>query len=342
MASSAEIRPEVQGEIENQARIGTVPFSGGYLLGIDGGGTKTHAVIADADCRMIAEGMSGGSNPVRLGVDEASRNIVEAVTDACREAGIRLDEIRAGCAALAGISQRIHFDAMKESLDLRLGIPNLQLVLDAEAALTGALDGQPGIVVIAGTGSIALGVNAEGQRARSGGLGPTLSDEGSAYDIARQALRAVVRSYDGRSPATVLTERLLDRLGVRTPAELPSVVYGDDDSESVEIASLADVVTEAASDGDQVAREILLSAGRELGRLVASVVERLGMGTRAFRVACVGSVFKSAPVVLDAFREAVAGFAPRATVGKPLLSPAMGAVRLARESLWPQSIPKQS
>src|SRR5262249_44790254 len=153
-----------------------------------------------------------------------------------------------------------------------------------------ALGGQPGVVVIAGTGSIALGVNAAGKTARSGGWGPTLSDEGSAYDIARRALRAVVASFDGRSEKKVLNERWVERLGVQTPAELPTVVYSEE-SESVEIASLADIVTEAAGDGDQVAREILTSAGKDLGRLATSVIERLGMRNDTFRVAVVGTVF---------------------------------------------------
>jgi N-acetylglucosamine kinase-like BadF-type ATPase len=331
MASSAEIQPGGPGQIHHPAQITAMTVMNGYFLGVDGGGTKTHAVISDADCHLIAEGLSGGSNPVRLSVDEASRNIEEAIAEACRHAGLRLEEITAGCAALAGISQPIHFQAMKESLD-RLGIPNLRLVIDADAALTGALDGQSGVVVIAGTGSIALGVNSEGRTARSGGWGPTLSDEGSAYDIARHALRAVVASFDGRSEKTVLTERLLERLGVQTPAELPSVVYSEE-SESVEIASLADIVTEAARDGDEVARNILESAGKELGRLATSVIERLGMRSCGFRVAFVGTVFKSAPPVLAAFRDAVVRYAPGAIVSPPLLSPALGAAKLAVESV---------
>ncbi|HET9533315.1 MAG TPA: BadF/BadG/BcrA/BcrD ATPase family protein, partial [Blastocatellia bacterium] len=229
----------------------------------------------------------------------------------------------------AGTSHPIHYHTMKDSLDRALRIKNLQLVTDAQAALSGALDRQPGIVVVAGTGSIAMGVNSAGEEARAGGWGPTLGDEGSGYDIARRALKAVMASFDGRSPQTVLTERFCKELGIATTADLPGVIYNSD-SETIEIASLALIVDEAAREGDIVAREILEQAGRELGGLAVSVIERLGLRSESFLVACVGSVFRSGEIVLKPFREVVLGVAPGARVGPPLFSPTIGAVKLAR------------
>jgi N-acetylglucosamine kinase-like BadF-type ATPase len=301
-----------------------------FLLGIDGGGTKTYAVITDSSWQIIGEGFSGAANPLRVGLEDAVRHIDQAVADACAEAGIEIGDIDSACAAIAGINHPIHYHTMKDALDAALQIAGLELVTDARAALEGALDGKPGVVVIAGTGSIAIGVNEKGEQARAGGFGPTLSDEGSGYYIAQRALKAVVSSFDGRSPRTTLAERICKRLGVAGPSDLPGVIYNSD-SEPVEIAPLAELVDQAAQEGDEVAQQILTSAGRELGRLASSVIEKLGLSSRAFRVACVGSVFRSGEIVLQPLREAVLTVAPQAEVGPPLYPPAIGAARLANE-----------
>jgi glucosamine kinase len=301
-----------------------------YFLGIDGGGTKTHAIIADAFCRVIGEGVSGASNPLRAGLRDAVSHIECAVAEAALRARVKLEQITSACAAIAGVNHSIHYHTMKDALNQALALDNLHLVTDARAALEGALDGQPGVVIIAGTGSIAMGVNADRQQVRSGGWGPTLGDEGSGYDIARRALRAIASSFDGRSRQTVLSERFCQRLGIATTADLPGVIYNSD-SEPVEIASLAELVAEAASEGDEVACEILREAGRELAGLAASVIERLGMRSDEFRVACVGSVFKSGEVVWSSLRQAICAVARGAEVGPPLFPPTIGAVKLAQE-----------
>lgn len=312
------------------ARNQRAPYGEKYLLGIDGGGTKTHAVITDSSFRVLGEGFSGAANPLRVGLEEAVRHIEQAVVDACAQAGIEVDDVDSACAAIAGINHPIHFHTLSDALNEALQIGGLELVTDARAALKGALDGGAGVVVIAGTGSIAIGVNHEGQRARAGGFGPTLSDEGSGYYIAQRALKAVVSSFDGRSPRTMLAERICNRLGVANPSDLPGVIYNSD-SEPVDIAPLAELVDEAAREGDEVARRILTSAGRELGKLASSVIEKLGLGQREFRVACVGSVFRSGELVLEPLREAVHAVAPCAEIGLPLYPPAIGAAKLANE-----------
>ena len=300
------------------------------FLGIDGGGTKTHAVITDSSFSVIGQGFSGAANPLRAGLEEAVSHVEQAVSDACEQAGIELEDIDSACAAIAGINHPIHYHTMKDALDDALRIAGLDLVTDARAALEGALDGKPGVVVIAGTGSIAMGINQTGRQARAGGFGPTLSDEGSGYDIARGALQAVVSAFDDRSTKTSLTELICSKLGVASPSDLPGVIYNSD-SEPVDIAHLAELVDEAARSGDEVAREILAAAGRDLGRLAISVIEKLDLSALEFRVACVGSVFRSGEFVLAPLREAVLAAAPRAQIGPPLYSPAIGAAKLAKE-----------
>jgi glucosamine kinase len=300
-----------------------------FYLGVDGGGTKTHAVITDFDLNVVGEGQSPASNPLRVGLEEAISNINLAIAEACAQAGIRLDCISGACIALAGIGHPIHFHTLKDALSRALGINNLQLVTDVRAALQGALDGRPGVVIVAGTGSIAYGINQAGEEARSGGWGPTISDEGSGYDIARRALKAVIASFDGRSPKTSLTEMICQKLGIASPADIPGVIYNSD-LEPVEIANLASLVTMAARDGDQVARQILAEAGSELARLAISVIERLKLQSTAFRVACVGSVFNSGEFVLAPLRKAILEVAPKAEIGPPSAPPAIGAAKLAK------------
>lgn len=301
-----------------------------YFLGVDGGGTLTRAVITDASLNNLGEAAGSASNPLRVGFDEAVSHITKVVNEACAQAGINRDNITTACIALAGISQPVHYNTMKDALFTALGLQNILLVTDAEAALAGALDSQPGVVIIAGTGSIAIGMNERGQQSRSGGWGPTLADEGSAYDIARRALRAIAASLDRRAPRTLLTEGICARLGINYPADLPRVIY---DNNEMDISSLAEVVSETAQRGDAVAREILASAGRELGALAASVIEKLGMRNEQFRVACVGGVFKSGECLLAPLRDTVLKIAPSADVGLPLFPPTIGAAKIARKQM---------
>jgi len=211
------------------------------------------------------------------------------------------------------------------------GPENFLLTTDAEIALAGATDCQPGLVIISGTGSIAYGMNAQGQRARSGGWGPTFGDEGSGYDIARRALVAVASSFDGRLQPTALSERICRYFGIETPAELPPLIY--DNEKGINIAALSEVVIEAAREGDAIATTILREAGVELARAVVAVIGRLHMQRDEFRVAYVGGVFSAGDLILQPIRERVAQIAPRATVAPPLFPPTIGAIKLVMMKL---------
>ena len=300
-----------------------------HFLGVDGGGTKTLAILTDARLRVIGKGLSGPSNPHRVGWKEAVANIRTAVMQALQDAGLHLSDVSAAGLGIAGVSHPIHYHTMRDALDRALGLEHMELVTDAKAALAGALDGKPGVIVIAGTGSIALGMNAAGEEARSGGYGPTFSDEGSGYDISRRALKAIAASFDGRSPQTLLTERITRELGVTSAADLPSVIYSND-ARPPKIASLAKLVAAAAREGDPVARQILAEAGAELGALAVAVIQRLGLQDQAFGVAYVGSVFNSGGDLFEPFRRAILQAAPRAEIREPLYPPTIGAVKLAQ------------
>jgi N-acetylglucosamine kinase len=313
-----------------------------FVIGVDGGGTKTAALLTDARLVPLGRGWSGPANFLRVGLETAVASVLAAIQQACGQAGVTLSEITALGIGLGGVDHPTHHRRMREALSAALNAPpkqrggvvapvrwgpeNLLLTTDADIALAGATDCQPGIVIISGTGSIAYGMNSRGQRARSGGWGPTFGDEGSGYDIARRALRAVVSSYDGRLQPTLLSDRICRHFGIESPADLPPLIYGN---ERVNIASLTELVIETARDGDTIAQHILRDAADELARAVIAVIRRLRMQQDEFRVCYVGSVFLAGEMILTPLGERVRAVAPRAILAPPLFPPTVGAIKLA-------------
>src|ERR1041385_2690240 len=171
------------------------------VVGVDGGGTQTRAAVLN-NGRVLGEGSAGPSNPLRVGIGNGATAIREAVDKACAAATIHRDDLVAAGVGLAGIRRKDVRARMHDALVQTLGIKNVELVSDGDIALYGATDGRPGIVVISGTGSIAVGMNRQGKRAYAGGWGPVAGDEGSGSWIARRALEAVARGGDERGPRT--------------------------------------------------------------------------------------------------------------------------------------------
>lgn len=312
-----------------------------YRLGVDGGGTKTHAVVTDERLSVLGTGYGGPGNFLRVGLERATGSVMTAIERALRESQLTIDRIDLGGIGLAGVQHAAHYRWMQEALskalaELESDIPGGRpwdehrwfLTTDAESALAGATEGKSGVVIISGTGSIAYGMSRSGERARSGGWGPTFGDEGSGHDIARRALMAAVAAYDGREKPTILTEKICAWYGIDSPEELPRIIYDREHREG-SIAPLSRVVEEAALEGDEVAQGILRDAGRELSRAVTAVIERLQMTSEQFRVCYVGSVFNAGEVILSPIREAVREVAPLAEVSPPLFDPAIGAIILA-------------
>jgi N-acetylglucosamine kinase-like BadF-type ATPase len=211
-----------------------------------------------------------------------------------------------------------------------LPISEITLETDARVALAGATGNRAGVVIIAGTGSIACGINSRGRFARAGGWGPAMGDEGSGSYIGRRALESVLMSYDYRGEPTSMMEPILRHFGVSSPPELPPVIYDDPESAMREIAQLSKIAVEAAREGDKVAREILKDAAKALAVATIAVIEQLRMERDEFQVAYVGGVFEAGELILDPLREEIHGFAPRAEVAPPIDPPVIGAARMAK------------
>ncbi|MCM3873582.1 MAG: hypothetical protein ND895_23095 [Pyrinomonadaceae bacterium] len=300
------------------------------VVGVDGGGSKTHAVVVDAEGRIMGEGRSGPSNPLRVGVTRAAAAVREAIDKACEAAQVRCEDILAAEIGLAGARRTELRERVREALS-KLGIADVEVVGDADIALYGATDGEPGVVVIAGTGSICCGVNARGKRNCAGGWGPVAGDEGGGAWIARRALRAIAHASDGRGPKTSLMAAACAYFHVTTPEDLATAIYAPTMTNE-RLAGFGKQVVEAAKAKDQVAREIMTEAGSELGLVVSAVIRNLKLETERFQVAYVGGVFAAGgDLVLGPMCERILQIAPMAFVAPPRMSPSLAAARMARE-----------
>jgi N-acetylglucosamine kinase-like BadF-type ATPase len=295
------------------------------FLGVDGGQSSTTAVIGDEHGKTIGWATAGPCNHV--GAAEARvkflRVMRECISQAAERAGIDSVDGRwpfeAACLGMSGGT------ADKSALLHELLISDyIQITDDPNIALAGATGGKPGIVVIAGTGSIAFGQNARGETARAGGWGFIFGDEGSAFDIARQGLRAIMREYEGWGGHTALTPAYLAATGAADPSELLHLFYKPEWPRS-RVAQLAKIVDRTAEEGDPVAAGVMHLAAQQLAMFATSVQRQLFAKDDAVRTSYVGGVFTSR-LLLERFRSLVSletEFAP------PAHGPATGALILA-------------
>ncbi|HMC21188.1 MAG TPA: BadF/BadG/BcrA/BcrD ATPase family protein [Thermoanaerobaculia bacterium] len=298
-----------------------------YFLGVDGGASKTAALVTDDKGKNLGDGVAGPSNHLRVGIETAARNIERAVNKALVTADVASREIVWAYCGIAGAAHPAHRQEIVDSLNIFFPRGNFTVDNDARIALTGAIGFGAGVVVIAGTGSVAYGRNEAGEEARAGGWGPILGDEGSAYGIARVGLAAVLRAHDGRGPSTKMLE-IVSRDYQLAASEIPRFVYATT-THADDIARYSKLVIEAAEMGDQVASSILHDAGRELGACVVAVAQRLKLADREFPVAYVGGAFNAGELLLAPMQQLVAEKAPRAKIGPPERNPVEGAAMMA-------------
>ncbi len=299
-----------------------------YVLGVDGGGTKTVALVADFRGNVSGVGASGASNYQTIGLDRAVAVLKEASERAIATAGIAIHKFEVACFGLAGVGRETDRALLLPAIGKLDLADKIILEHDAAIALAGATACRPGIVVLAGTGAMAFGMNGAGEKTRSSGWGNILGDEGGAYYIGRRALADACRAYDGRGQKTALMSKLMEHLGLDDFTDIVKKIY-DKEATPQKIASLAPLVSQLAKDGDEVAMTILRNAAEELALAANTVIRCLNMEEREFQVAASGSVFKAGKPLLMPFSESIKSTAPKAEVIHPRFGPAVGAVFLA-------------
>ena len=246
-----------------------------YVIGVDGGGTKTLALLGDLDGNVLARGMSGPSNYNAVGFDAACSALDSAIEMVRKNYS---GELSALCLGLAGAGRKEDIDLFQNWAASKFPKTAVKVVSDAEVLLMAGAPSGPALVLICGTGSIVFGRTVAGELIRAGGWGYLFGDEGSGYAIGSAALRAVMQAYDGRGPQTLLSELILERHGLLDPPALVHKIYGAE-SPHLTIASLSDLVEQAAGQDDPVAIVILKKAGRELARKINAAYLKLGTST---------------------------------------------------------------
>lgn len=269
------------------------------FLGVDGGQSSTTAVIGDETGRLLGSGTAGPCN--HAGADEGRTRLERAVREslgrACAAAGLDAANVGFECACF-GMSGGP--DDKRSILGHLVRTGRLIVTTDAEIALSGAVEAGQGIIVIAGTGSMALGRRNPGKLARAGGWGYVFGDEGSAFDIVRQAARAALRMDEGWGPATALRRALLGATGSRDSNQMLHRFYTPEWPRD-RVAALAPLVDAAASEADPIALEILNAAAHQLAMLAGSVRAQLWNSGEPVEVAYSGGVYRSSRL-MERFR----------------------------------------
>jgi len=326
-----------------------------YYLGIDGGGTKTTCAVGD-ESRLIATATAGPSNVIRVGEVQARKSLQQAVGQACAAAGITPTQVERTCVGGSGAARPELAEIVRRSLAEVLTTP-IDVVGDMQIALEAAFDDGPGVVVIAGTGSIAYGRDRQGRTVRAGGWGFAIGDEGSAHWIGRTAVSAVLRAADvadrglaDRGPADLgladlspaelraeppktgayssFAEALCKVWGVRSLVDLARV------ANSIPPPDFAALFPAVAASEDEIAARVVTNAGSELAQVAMVVVNRLFPKDEVgpVRVAMTGGVFRHAALVRQVFYNELRRLEPRAEVNPQVIEPVEGALHMARRA----------
>lgn len=301
----------------------------GIFLGIDGGGSKTSCLIGD-DIAVLGTGTAAGSNVIRVGEAQARESLASAIRQACTVANLKPAQITRVCVGLAGAA-RPEISGLVRQIISELVPSEIQVVGDMVIALEAAFDRGPGLIVIAGTGSIAYGRNREGQIARAGGWGFAISDEGSGHWIGRAAVTAAMRDRDENPGQKLpLLESLMKSWRLET---LEQLVVAANATPSPDFAALVPVVLALANSGDRLASDILTQAGVQLANLAGTVLRRLFPDFGAVPVAMSGGVFGSSALVRQVFYNGLRSECHEAVLNPNVIEPVRGALELARKGV---------
>jgi N-acetylglucosamine kinase-like BadF-type ATPase len=315
----------------------------GLFLGIDGGGSRTQAYLGDERGRILAKAVAGPSNPMKVGIEEAKKELLRAARAVLRSAttAAMRDELPvvgaargrhhhkpllvAVCAGVAGVDRPAVSRPLLAWLRKAIPAGHHLLTTDMAIALHAAVGTAAGMIVEAGTGSFAYARDHRGRTLRAGGWGTLFDDLGSGYDVGRKAIMAALRDFDGRGERTLLTRRICRALQL---TDITQIVQKNLDPK--QIAALFPLVLEAARQGDRVAQQLLAEAACDLAQLALALGRRLG-NRRVVPVVCAGGVFRSSPTLRRRFARHVHQRMPSARVRLLQREPVEAALAMARE-----------
>jgi N-acetylglucosamine kinase-like BadF-type ATPase len=303
------------------------------VLGMDGGGRKTYAIVTDEDGGVLGAGQSGASNWEIAGADAARAALESAASEAIEAAELSPDGIAAVAFGLAGLDWASDEPRLLELSSAVAPGATRRIVNDAFIALRAGTSESWGIAVIAGTGTVAVGRDPVGNEFRTIGEGRTFGDFGDEFDVSELAVAAVADQYTGRGPATMLTDMLLERLGESSvESMLERLARFDPRFRAPELQNLTPMVLAATEAGDLVARTVLERIGQALGEAAGVVARRLNLSNLPVEVVLAGGLFRTPNrYLLDELELGVRRTAPRAEIRQLTAPPVVGAALMALE-----------
>jgi N-acetylglucosamine kinase-like BadF-type ATPase len=301
-----------------------------YLIGMDGGGTKTISVITDLSGNKLYECTGGPSNILTYGTDSISQVIFDLAQQCLSYLGADFSDLKMILVGTAGAGRRNDAERLEKSfisLIKSKGIlfEKIFVESDARIALEGAFSGRPGSILIAGTGSIMLGKDAEGNIHRVGGFGRILADDGSGYSIGKQALNAIAKDLDGRGDHTEITKLAETRFNILSPEILITKIY----RENFDVASAVTLVFTAADNKDKVALEIIDKETDALLLHILSMFKKLNQPS--MNLAFIGGIISSNNVFSRALRFKISSTLMTVNLIEPENPPEMGAILMLKK-----------
>ena len=311
-----------------------------FVVGMDGGATKTAAMLSDLAGQVLVEETGGPSNPQVVGAEKSANVIVDLLEKLCAKAKCGTNEVLFTVAGLAGAGRegdkdRVRLAAVAEAKKRKLAIGKVGIESDGRISLEGAFKGRLGIILIAGTGSFSLAKDHKGAIHRAGGWGRVVGDEGSGYVIGRDGLNAVAKHLDGRGKATLLTKLVDERLGLSNQEKIINGVY----RENFDVARVAPLVIEAAEGKDTECARILNKATFELFEHVRTLVNKIEESSRArskISLSFIGSLISNDNIYRKILTHKITFSLPQVNVIAPEAPPAYGAVLLSIQSAQEQ------
>jgi N-acetylglucosamine kinase-like BadF-type ATPase len=297
-----------------------------YVIGVDGGGSKTTAILSALDGNIATQSEAGPTNPQVVGFKKSAETIIALLNDCCKKQKCEPSSLKSVMLGLAGVGRQTDKSTLLNELQAvakknKINLPPLTVETDARIALEAAFASSYGIVIIAGTGSIALAKSEDGKIIRSGGYGKILGDEGSGYSIGRQALNLALRFSEGRGDKTILLKMAFEHFGVNSVDDLMTKIY----VENGDIASFAPKVFQAHLEFDHVAHNILFNQANELADLVRVIILKMHP-RKKIPVAMMGGLFETENVYSKMVKERISRSLPQIMIQKPKFPAAFGAV----------------
>lgn len=303
-----------------------VVASSRLVLGVDGGNSKTLAAVADEHGHVLGVGRSGSGSHQALGIEGSMTEIRAAVSTALQMAGRTPEELDGAFYALAGADLEEDFAVLRPALGALHYGRCFEFDNDTIAGLRAGARRRDAVVVVVGSGTNAAGTNAAGDAIRLPGLGWISGDWGGGSAMAREAVRLVMRAWDGRGDPTLLTEMILNTLGAATVEDLLLALYRKE-IRGTQLLAVTPLIFEAAEEGDTVAQSIIEMQAREVVDTAGGIMRRLGIAGSPCDIVLAGSVFRDRTGrLVDSIRERLSNQFPQACAVVSELEPVLGAV----------------